>query len=173
MKVASIRDDTTEKFADFMPLETLLSAHPQLTQTELKEFDNQLIVFEADVAIFQVSGPKQEENFTWWEPEFFYYDIHLIPETGRALETTLSCGKTDWCSPGDKDDAIVNAGEGRFEFVLLATNNAPGSEPQKIALQVSRADSASKWLAHRICIASISEQAWHKARPERQLVILG
>lgn len=181
VEVASIKNDNTETDEASAPLlESIFSEYPQLTRDELAKIpENQLIVFWSDVAVFQVAGPTQEKNETWHDAEFFYFDIHSIQETrerdrdgGKAQVTTTSCGKTDWCSPGDENDAICRAGQGQFEFVLLATNNAPGSKPQKIALQISR-KASMEWVANRICIASISEEAWYKAQPTRRLVILG
>lgn len=103
--------------------------------------------------MFHVSGPKQEKNEAWYDAEFFYFEISQARDTG-SIEmgnpsgdiTTPSCGKMDWCSPGDKHDAIINAGEGAFQFVLLANNTPPGIEAQKLVLQVS-CDTSTKWLA--------------------------
>ena len=78
-------------------------------------------------------------------------------------------GKPDWCTPGDRNDTIFQAGKGMFEFVLLATNAAPGNTYVKVALQVFRRED----VAYRICVARIQEDQWMKAGSKRHLVVLG
>ncbi len=186
VKVSRATSDTAELPTPRMPgnwrpqspnivtLESILSECPLLTQEVLQQkSDNQLVAFWSEVAIFCVVGPVLVENKTWYDAEFYHFEINSTVD-GLERKTGLDKkpdpdGKTDWCTPSDKNDAICKAGQGEFEFVLLATNATPGNAPEKVVLQVF----FENGIAYRICAASIKEDKWVEAKPKRQLVVLG
>ncbi|KAH8588238.1 heterokaryon incompatibility protein-domain-containing protein [Bisporella sp. PMI_857] len=150
---------------NIVTLESILSECPLLTEDILRKTpDNQFIAFWSEIAVFHVTGPVLAENTTWHDAEFSYFEVRNTSDPKGPI-----VGKTDWCTRGDGNDAICQAGEGKFAFILLATNAAPGSAPEKVVLQVFRRGG----VAYRICVARIQENQWMKARPKRQLVILG
>ncbi|KAK0712604.1 heterokaryon incompatibility protein-domain-containing protein [Lasiosphaeria miniovina] len=120
------------------------------------------------VAVFTVSGPVQK-NTTYQAPPFHFeiWNVHK----GSDGQQQQPVGHTDVCVPSDADDGTCSAGEGDYEFVLLATNRPMfGDHPaEKIVLQVMwRAG-----IAYRISIGDILEDAWSKAQPKMKLVVLG
>lgn len=182
VKVSRITSDSTEmaippiltsrllSSPNTVTLESIFSECSLLTESVLRRTpDNQLIAFWSEVAFFCVAGPMMEENTTYNNAEFFYFEVYSASVDDSGATATTMVGKTDYCTPGNENDAICQAGPGEFEFVLLATNTAPGISPEKIVLQVIRRDG----VAYRICIARVAEDQWMKAGPERELIVLG
>lgn len=116
-----------------------------------------------------VDGKRTPRDPRYNNAEFFYFEVYSASVDDSGATATTMVGKTDYCTPGNENDAICQAGPGEFEFALLAINTAPGIPPEKIVLQVIRRDG----VAYRICIARVAEDQWMKAGPERELIVLG
>ncbi|KAK3377149.1 heterokaryon incompatibility protein-domain-containing protein [Lasiosphaeria ovina] len=150
-------------------LDSIANELPHLTAKRLSRIpDNQLLFFWTEVAVFTVSGPVQK-NTTYRAPPF-HFEIWNVRNRSDGQQQQL-VGHTDVCVPSDADDGACSAGEGDYEFVLLATNRPMfGDHPaEKIVLQVV-------WkagIAYRISIGDILEDAWNEAQPKMKLVVLG
>lgn len=157
-------------------VESILTELPVWTTESLAKVpDNQLIVFWSEIAVFYLKGPVIEKNTIWYNVQFRTFEIYkrdsvLFQVGDTSTKISEPSGKTEYCNPDNKSDPLCQAGEGEFEFVLLATSRAPGHPPEKVALQVYRDQNSG--IAHRISIARIKEEQWIKAGPRRTLVML-
>lgn len=171
-------------------LNSIISEYPDLTEARLRRTpDNQLLAFWSEAAFFNTVGPVKSDNVFYTDHNFFNFHIYATSDGG---DRGARCGQTELCSPRDDDDPICQAGEGRFEFVLLATCEVLENDPaeassskdnrmktdlppirrsEKIVMQISR-NGGDKGVASRVSTARIREEAWNAANPQRKLVVL-
>lgn len=171
-------------------LNSIILEYPELTEARLRRTpDNQLLAFWSEAAFFDTVGPVKSDSDFYTDHDFFDFHIYATSEGG---DRGARCGQTELCSPRDDDDPICQAGEGRFEFVLLATCEVLENDPveaslpeddrtktdlppikrsEKIVMQISR-NSGEKGVASRVSIARIREEAWNTAKPQKKLFVL-
>lgn len=91
----------------------------------------------------------------------------LLPPS-NARDSVI--GHTDLCDPADTEDPVCAAGEGLFEFVLMATNRPMfGDHPaEKVVLQVEWRDG----IAYRLSVCDILEETWEARGPQMKLIVL-
>jgi len=146
-------------------IEDIQEHYPDMTRDILADTpDDQLLFFWTNVARFTVSEPVDmtppSAVKTPLEDPQEKYQRRILDGNGNVVGLTAVCKLVS-------DDEESESGE--CEFLLLATNEPPENEKQKIVMQIRRRGG----IAYRVNIADVRADAWEAANAVRTLVALG